>query len=171
MPMIYCTLSYHRLYQLFGYKRRDIDFEEIMEYLLYRISPREFSFSPFDTQIDGISDCSRGISYKDVTRACEKLPNYLGKPYSVKKMMRLEGKLRRIEIALQNYQCLSFASPFKKIKAWSAYNILRRERIPLQTVFDYFEYRAKALGVGVVSFRKKFMEYAEKFSEPARFFE
>ena len=168
--MSYYTLSYHRLYQLFGYKK-NLNFEDVMGYLLYKISPREYWFSLNDaTSLDGLG-CSRGISYRDITQAKEKLPKYLGKPYSLKKMMRIEARLSHLDILVKEYKHIPWKKPWKKFKVWAKYNALRKERVSLQNAFSYLEYRSKACGLGVVAYRKKFMEYAEKFSEPARFFE
>ena len=159
--MIYSTLSYYRLYQLFGYKKKDLNLDEVMEYLLGRIVPKYFvSASTSSLDVNTLI-----FLHYDFSRALEELPRYLGKSYSIRKMMRIDARMRRLDVLRREYEQITWRTPLKKLKVWTKYNALRRERASLQTAFNYLEYRVKACGLGVVSYRRKFMAYAEKISK------
>ena len=168
--IITATLSYPRLLELFG--EGNFVCENVMEYLLYRISPREFyptASANNLTSLDSIG-CSETFSTKNYSLAKDRLPNYLGKTYSVENMNAIEAKLYRLELALREYRQTPRASFWKKFKAWLKYNTLRRERTSVQNAFNYLEYRETASGLEIVAFRQKFMAFAKDFSKPQKTF-
>ena len=169
--MIQPYLSYEQVYRLFGYQK-EIEMEQVFYELFYSISSISNDASnPFGLVMQQDSNFSLAdaplIFIQEFQEAKKNLPNYLGKKSDPQTMFEIDVRLRFIRMIENKLRQIPFWDLARKIKIKRRMVRQKKEQLPVQTVFQYLEYRAAQDGVDVKKLHTAFKEFAEKFPNRA----
>lgn len=160
-------LSYEQLYQLFGYKT-PLDLEKIFDMLLFSISvvdTKTVGYSPMRTIDNGTNLLPEVYVYlyPQLKASKAELPKYLGKPYAYKEMLRIDARMRLLQMKKLETKQISWYKFWKKIKAYQEICNLSEPQVDIQLAFQLLEYRAKQEGISKKELHTQFRQYAETY--------
>lgn len=162
------NISYKQLYQLFGY-RKEMELERIFDALLYSISeinPDNLHYAPatatpYNEALPFLADVV--YLYPELKKARYSLPQYLGKRYSPKRMQQINGQLKKLDQVVNSRRQTPWYRWMKRQKLSQKIAELGSEKIDIQTVFQFFDYRAKEEKINRDALHCRFKTYAETF--------
>ena len=166
-PMLSCG----QLYQLFGFRKK-LDFDAIIDELLYSISEIKYSDAPISNYSCLSGDLLNAsampvIPYRVFEK--EKLPEYLDYKSSRMFLRRIEVRLRAIMRKKAEIKALRWYNFSKLFKLYTELHKLSSLTVPVKDVFSFFGHRAKKVGISLEKLHTRMKKAAEVY-EPNSLF-
>ena len=161
-------ISYGQIYDLFGYKQKELDLDGIFDVLLYSISvvnPEDFGKYPIPQDYNGAIPSYEISLYltPELSKAKDELHKYLGKPISYRKVLGIEARLRSIQLKRQEWDQISWWQFAKLYETYCDLCKLEDEKIDIKDVYTYLEYCTQRLGMANDDLYQKFKSFAETY--------
>ena len=153
------NLSMKQMYRLFG--SENLDLEYIFAVLLFSITP---FYIPKQMPGQFTSDDFAWIPpFLYLKEAKNELPKYLKTEASTKELSRIEAKLRLLQVEEKELETIPWYKFGPRFVIRKKYRSLRKEMVPVKTVFQYLEYIVQKKGMDLEKFYKRFKEFADGF--------
>ncbi len=160
------NMSMEQVYQLFSYKKNDLDFNDIFASLL---------FATVDLGADyfcATNSCNESgyvnfliYTYPKLAAAKNNLPKYWDVTVAQCDILRVDAKLKLIADGKDRLKKIPWYCLLKLLHVYSYQRDLCEATVPLEHVFAYLKYRTTKAGMNEAELYNQFKEYAETFPE------
>lgn len=161
-------LSYEQLYRLFGYKK-EVNLEEVFDVLLYSISELSSAhiiiYPSRHICFDYPAETTAVYIYRELKATKNSLPKYLEQSHPFRAMLRIDARLRTLEIKMKELADIKWY----QFKRWKNKRkevfFISEQKVRIEDVFGYLEYRARQEKISPSNLYKKFKEFAENYPD------